>query len=376
MKLLNTTPHPALLLRNITPRPQRMMACVIARVVHEIAEDGALRPRGPAWPIGPSPCDTPLGRASGDKPFYLGGVDVLLGGRVQHPGRAAGGRLDVELSVGRAFRRRIAVFGDRRWVRTPDGTLAPGAPQPFVSLPLTYDLAFGGRARNPNGMESPHGPNPGGRGYSLDEAAAEGKPLPNLEDPNELVTRWNDRPTPVGLGHYPEDGTLRPQGAINHPGLAGVVGNAARGASPAPSPVDVPLGPSHLAPTFFNQAHPAMVIEAGKAPRAGDWIRLSHGRRDGGELAFSLPEPEFHLHVQLEDRERLLPLHLDQIGILAGDERVLLSYRVVLEYRLVRRERRVATLHPGPLPDAIPAGYRRDLRDEWDEKWWDDDACA
>jgi len=113
-----------------------------------------------------------------------------------------------------------------------------------------------------------------------------------------------------------------------------------------------------------------MVIPAEKSPKPGDVLRLSHGRKDGTDLTFVLPNAGFHLHVQLEDREKVVPLHLDQIGIIAGDARVLLSYRVVIEYRLMRNERRVCSLYEGPMPEEIPASYRRDLRDEWDDDRW------
>lgn len=375
MRLINTTGHPAKLLRNISPREPRMMGCVIARVLHDVRKDGELQPlTDPQWPIDASPSDTPLGRRPGDKPFYMGGVDVLIGGRVTQPERAVRERLGVELSVGRTFVQRYEVIGDRRWIRDKDGQLAPSATEPFASMRLDYELAFGGRAPLKDGNATPYGPNPRGRGYYLNEAGAEGKPLPNIEDPSQLVRRWDDRPTPPGLGFYPEDGSLRPMASIEHPGLAGVVGRSERGKPAASIPSDLSITVDHLTPMLFSQAHPDMVIPAEKAPKPGDWVRLTHGRGDGSELAFVLPDKGFHLHVQLETRESVVPLHLDQIGILAGEERVLLSYRVVFEYRVTRHERRVCSLYEGLVPSAIPSHYRRDLRDEWDDDLWGKEA--
>lgn len=375
MKLIDTTPYAAKLMKNISPRGPRMMGCVIVRVLHDVRADGELSPiREPQWPVGAAPVETRLGRKGSDKPFYMGGIDVLLGGAVHQ--KNASGRLDVELSVGRTFRRRIAVFGDRRWVRR-DSVLVAGEPAPFVSMRLDDTLSFGGRAPAKGGEATPYGPNPRGRGYYLDEASAEGNPLPNLEDPNQMVIRWDERPIPVGLGYYPEEGSLRPQAAIDHPGLAGVIGAAGkRGASPSPTPEDLSITADNLGPMLFNQGHPANVIPAEKAPARGDWVRLSHGRKDGSDLAFLLVDEGFHLHVQLEDRERVIPLHLDQIGIIAGEARVLLSYRVVFEYRLVKGERRVCSLHEGRAPEVIPAHYRRDLRDEWEEDLWGKEAAG
>jgi hypothetical protein len=372
MKLLNTTAYPAKLMKNISPQNRRMMSCIITRVSYDVSADGRLVAMAEQnWPVNSEPCDTPFGPRGGDKPFYMGGVDVLLGGRVHQPNRRVEGKLDVELEIGRTFRRRLAIFGDRRWLRGKDGSLVASPPETFGSMSLSDSLTFGGRTLASNGQETQYGPNPRGRGYFLDELSAEGQLLPNIEDPNQLVTRYEDRPTPPGIGYYPETGSLRPMAALEHPGLAGVLGQTTgKNAAPPDVPADTSIGPEHLSPKLFNQAHPNMVIPAEKSPQPGDVIRLSHGRKDGSDLLFILPATGFHLHVQLEDRERVVPLHLDQIGIIAGDARVLLSYRVVIDYRLVRHERRVCSLYEGPVPDPIPPRYKRDLRDEWEGDRW------
>lgn len=372
MKLNNDTGFPAKLLKNISPRRARMMACIITRVLYDVAADGSLvLAKEQDWPVGPSPGDTPFGPRSGDKPFYMGGVDVLLGGRVYQPNRRVEGKLDIEIEVGRIFRRRLALFGDRRWLRNKEGVLVASPPEVFGSMRLSDTLTFGGSALAPNGEQTQHGPNPRGRGYYLNEKDAEGQLLPNIEDPNQLVIRFDDRPVPPGIGYYPENGSLRPMAGIDHPGLAGIMGKKAdKSGSMMNTPTNVTIHSDHLTPIIFNQAHPNMVIPAEKSPQSGDLIRISHGRKDGSDLAFVLPNRGFHLHVQLENREKAVPLHLDQIGIIAGDARVLLSYRVVIDYHLVRHERRVCSLYEGPPPDPIPPEYRRDLRDEWEGDLW------
>lgn len=373
MQFVNTTAYSAKQLKNISPRPRRMMSCIIARALYDVTADGTLVPLAEqSWSVGSEPSETPFGPRAGDKPFYMGGIDVLLGGRVYQPNRRVESRLDIELAVGRTFRRRLALIGDRRWTRSKEGSLVPSNPEVFGSMRLSDTLTFGGNAKTKTGQDAPYGPNPRGRGYFLDELSAEGQLLPNIEDPNQLVTRFSDRPQPPGVGYYPETGSLRPVAALNHPRLAGVLGQTESKGMAVPNiPADTSIGSEHLTPMLFNQAHPNMVIPAEKSPKPGDVVRLSHGRKDGTDLAFVLPNRGFHLHVQLENREKVVPLHLDQIGILAGDARVLLSYRVVFEYRLVRNERRVCTLYEGPVPVDIPRSYRRDIRDEWDDDLWD-----
>ena len=82
MKLTNRTDAHAKLLKNASPSgPRAMMGCVVAREVFTVGDDGALVPAaGRQWPIDPEEVATPLGTLPGDRPFLLGGVDVLLGG--------------------------------------------------------------------------------------------------------------------------------------------------------------------------------------------------------------------------------------------------------------------------------------------------------
>jgi len=72
--------------------------------------------------------------------------------------------------------RAVAAIGDRSW-----RSGAPSAPEPFERLPLRWELAFGGPK---------HGTNPVGVGL-------DGKRLPNLEDPDQLICGERDRPSPA-----------------------------------------------------------------------------------------------------------------------------------------------------------------------------------
>jgi hypothetical protein len=377
MKLTDRAGTSSKLLKNASPTgPQAMMGCVIAREVFAVGESGELRPIPDAtWPVGAGEAETALGTMPGDRPFYMGGVDVLLGGRVfsDAPVRT----MDVEIEVGRTFRRRIRVFGDRTWLRgasqgaTP--TLVPSEPRELLSMALSYERAFGGTAETPSGP-SPYTQNPAGRGFFADSRAAEGQPLPNLEDPADLVTTWSDRPFPVGLGYYPLLGALRALAAVDHPAAAEArakLGLATSERPPSPPDALDTMTAEQLSPILFNQGHPGMVIEAAKAPKAGDVVRVSHGRRGGGDLVFTLPDRPLHVHVQLGDREHVVPLHLDQIGIECGEDRVMLSQRTVFEYDSVKGEPREATLYRGRLPATIPPEYRRVAQAGWDRDWWD-----
>lgn len=350
-----------------------MLGCVVTRVTYRARPDGTLVPTpDEPWPVGVEPADTPLGKMKGDTPMYTGGVDVLVGGRVRQPGGTPRERLDVALEIGRTFRRRLVIHGDRRWVRDPEGQLVASPAEPFASMALDYARAYGGEAAI-MGRKVPYGANAAGRGHYLDEAAAEGGPLPNIEDDRRQVARWSDRPIPVGLGYY--EGPLGGLAAIDHPIARDAwqrLRDGGSGSAPAPS-LDGQVTADHLTPRLFNRAHPEMVIDADKAPKPGDRVLLSHGLRDG-DLAFALPDAAFHVYVQLEDRAFVFPLHLDEIGLVAGEGRVVLGFRVVFEYATKRGERRFAALHEGPAPREIPGDYRIEERDDWDDRWWDAEA--
>lgn len=353
MELRNTTEHAAALLRGVSPRGgDRMLGCVIARRTYRVRGGELTATPDEPWPVGPDAAETPLGTMPGDKGVYMGGIDVLVGGTVRGQSGAEEGRLDVEIEVGRRFRRRIAVFGERTWVPGKDGKLVKSAPAPFLSMPLAYERAFGGQVQTEYGVPMPFAANPLGKGFYLTAESAAGRPLPNLEDPNHLIASADDQPDPVGLGYYPATGSLRALASVDHPAAKAMTAK-----TPWQSTSREPLRPEQLKPIFFNMAHPGMIIEADKAPEPGDRIRVSHGMRDG-DLDVSLPDTAMHVHVQLEGRDYAFPLYLDQIGIVAGEGRIMLSHRCVFEYRLLKGERRFVTLYAGPPPAEVPSSYR------------------
>jgi hypothetical protein len=135
-----------------------------------------------------TPCDVSL-----MKP----GTDVLLVGRAYAPGGRATTWMDVSLAVG-SLRKTVRVFGDRAWKSgTRELSYSISEPQPFETMPLIWEHAFGGvektvkpqtaEVRNPIGM--------GFRTSEVNESIV-GMRLPNLEDPASPITAWNQRPPP------------------------------------------------------------------------------------------------------------------------------------------------------------------------------------
>lgn len=122
------------------------------------------------------------------------------GGSVRGPVfRAPLPTLDLRVQVG-PVDRTLRVFGTRVWEQTLLGGLAPSAPLPFESVPVKWELAFGGAdfsdPKRP--LEEPR--NPAGTGLVRDASELLHKAVPQIEDPRDLLTSARSRPAPAGLG--------------------------------------------------------------------------------------------------------------------------------------------------------------------------------
>ncbi len=92
----------------------------------------------------------------------------------------------IQLSIGRV-EKEIAIIGDRYW----QPLIGASEPEPLTELALDYCFAFGGKD---------YALNPTGKG--IDEVEVRGEmrvPLPNIENPNALITSPSQRVEPIGL---------------------------------------------------------------------------------------------------------------------------------------------------------------------------------
>lgn len=132
--------------------------------------------------------------------------DVLLVGRAHAPpGAGAVTRLQVGLRVGSVVKS-FAVVGHRVWRRNLLGVVGAGRPEPFTTMPLGYQCAFGGTDETElkrTGRVDAYAANPSGCGYWRHTERIDGQPLPNTEEHGRPVERHDGdyRPmafTPVG----------------------------------------------------------------------------------------------------------------------------------------------------------------------------------
>lgn len=122
-------------------------------------------------------------------------TDVLVVGHAHAPGGRAVQRLDAGFRVG-ALQKLVRVFGERAW-----GALGPGEPEPFTTMPIVYERAFGGvDTRSTHPEQDWEWRNPVGCGFAVKAAHLQGVPVPNIESADRLIGGWDDRPAPAGFG--------------------------------------------------------------------------------------------------------------------------------------------------------------------------------
>ena len=173
---------------------------VVVKASFDILADGSTA----VSPVQPAPLRVPEhhgepGRSSiryeADFVLTKATTDVLVVGHAHVPHGGMVRELDVGLRVGR-MQKVLRVFGDRIWQSG-----RPGEPQPFATMPLVYERAFGGvDVRSPEPGRDWDWRNPVGCGWAIAASHLHGLPVPNIEAPDRLIRSWDERPAPAGFG--------------------------------------------------------------------------------------------------------------------------------------------------------------------------------
>ncbi len=131
------------------------------------------------------------------KPF----TDIVLVGKAHAPFGKPVHTFNAELCVGEV-KKSIKVFGDRTWEQEKKikSLFRPSLPEPLKEIDIRYEKAFGGAA--PDNL-SYCAENLSGTGFlsktSTHEEIKETK-LPNIEDPDSVISKIIDHPNPAGFG--------------------------------------------------------------------------------------------------------------------------------------------------------------------------------
>ena len=187
--------------------------------------------------------------------------------------RGATTHVEVDFAVG-PLRKTAVVFGDRYWFSSFTGSDVMG-PEPFEEMPLVYERAFGGWDRSDADPErhAPDPRNPLGCGFQNKFAPHQDRlPLPNVEDPKDLIRDMNSRPNPIGFGFTNPDWEPRSQ-------FAGTLDDAWMRDRMPELPADFDV-------RFFNAASSGLVAQGYLL--GNEIVRVTNCSREGS-LVFNLP---------------------------------------------------------------------------------------
>ncbi len=194
--------------------------------------------------------------------------DIIMLGNAIAPDEKAVSQLDVALAVGEVHKE-IRVFGDREW---QGGRITPT--QPFKTMPMVYERAFGGTHLVDGVIAAVEERNPVGCGFAGQRKVEEmdGVSLPNLETPGDLITHFNQQPAPACFGVSAAHWLPRSRYAGTYDD-AWQTGRA-------------PYLPHDFDKRFFSMAHPDLVYPG--FLKGGEPVSITH-MHPGGTLNFEVP---------------------------------------------------------------------------------------
>jgi uncharacterized protein YjbI with pentapeptide repeats len=283
---------------------------------------------------------------AGDFAHFKPACDVLLTGTCYARGGKAAPIERVSFGLGR-WEKSLMVVGDRNW---QPGLLGAKMtePAPFVSMPLTYERAYGGPGFSHN---------PFGRGYvPVEKDLVAGKhPLPNIENPNQQVSAPSSRPAPACFG---------PIAAIwlARAGKAGTFDKKWL-------KQNWPFFPDNFDWSFFNYAPADQRLK--EFPKGDEPLRMRQMHPTIASYEAKLPgiRPRFFLREQLgskfEIREALL--QLDTIFVDMNKEQLTLVWRGVAPIaskRMIEVRDMLVVTEPLNKPPAGAAAYHAILNVE------------
>ena len=315
MEVINQTDYPHLLFRTTIDK-QKIAAALMVRVTYDLDGSRAIPSRKQIWPLNTAAWQTAYGPMQGDYVYRRGGVDLFVFGSARAAHGQAVKRMEVRILLPGKIDHSILVLGDRIWESGIFG-LGFSDPKPFTEMPLTLANGFGGTDEW-DGLQVPSPNNSYGKGFIWQKAHAAGKPLPNIEDPKNLVAKWNDKPVPVGVVPIALcENRIRRSVSFNHMGQV-----------------------VKLDPLFFNTAFNDMI--AGEVV-PGETITII-GVREKGTFQCTIPDHSFNLQLQFGNKTHERKLEIDQVGIETDHNRAFITYRYAFNYTMHPGEKRILTL--------------------------------
>lgn len=235
-------------------------------------------------------------------------TDIVVVGSAHAPNLRPVQELVVGIQVG-TLQQVARVSGDRRWRRTTAGFTAT-PPEPWLSMPLTWERAYGGREETHGGWDE-EGRNPVGTGFRASDGKSpvEGTSLPNVEHIELPMTSWDKRCEPVGFG------PVSP-GWLPRRLYAGTYDERWQRER-------APYLPKDFDARFLQVAPPALIAPQ---PLVGGEPVVLHGMHSAGTLVFHLPTIPLELTINVDGASHPRPVKLDTVLIEPDEERYSLSW--------------------------------------------------
>jgi len=237
-------------------------------------------------------------------------TDIIMLGHACAPDRQQVTELDVSITVGQVHKT-VRVFGDRQW---QDGEIS--APATFTTMPMVYEKAYGGFHILNGEIATVHNLNPVGRGFAGQRTQDEmtGVPLPNLEDPAQLIRHPSDTPDPACFGACAPNwqprasfaGTYDEQWQTNR----------------------APYLPMDFDRRFLNSAHPDLVYPG--YLQGGEPVKITH-MHPTGVLRFDVPSVNLLPRVKMANGELAPVFNLETLILEPNQLRMSLVWRAAVE---------------------------------------------
>ncbi len=236
-------------------------------------------------------------------------TDILMLGHACAPAQKEVNQLDVSLSVGKVSKS-VRVFGDRQW---QDGRIT--SPQSFKTMAMVYEKAYGGMHVVDGQVAAVEARNPVGRGFAGTRKIEEmnGVPLPNLEDPAQLIAQHTDQPAPACFSACAPNWTPRA-------GFAGTYDDAWQKSR-------APYLPPDFDKRFLSMA-PAALIYPGFI-QGGEPVTITNVH-PSGPLQFTLPRVGLAAHVTVAGAVEQPAFNLETLLIEPNQLRLSMVWRAVM----------------------------------------------
>lgn len=206
----------------------------------------------------------------------------------------------------------VAVTGNRYWEKH-GAHWRMSTPEAFTSIPIQFENAFGGKGSKALGNENDYYrfnsvgkgfvPAKGGRPY-------DGMPLPNIENPKQLIQYWTDQPRPAGFGFIARQWEPRLS-------LAGTYDEQWQRTR-------MPLLPLNFDPLYFNAAHPDLRLQ--HFLKGGERVALTH-LHPQGDCQFDLPKGNLLVKIYERGVKKLSAAHMDTVLIEPDDDKIQITWR-------------------------------------------------